>query len=104
MRKDPFQIQAGGLRSGLAYDQDWHEAGNGRQALYTNVPPRHYRFRVIASNNSGLWNQSGDTLEFSIAPSYYQTKWFSASCVARPDNARHHSADWSSATRPRSNP
>jgi hypothetical protein len=37
---------------------------------------------VIASNNSGLWNEIGDTLEFSIAPAYYQTTWFYASCEA----------------------
>ena len=53
-----------------------------RQAFYTNLPPRSYRFRVIASNNSGVWNETGDTLEFSIAPAYYQTNWFRASLVA----------------------
>ena len=41
-----------------------------------------YRFRVIASNNSGVWNEQGDTLEFSIAPAYYQTNWFRAVCAA----------------------
>ena len=64
------------------YDRDWVDAGNRRQAFYTNLPPRHYRFRVKASNNSGVWNETGDTLEFSIAPAYYQTTWFYASCVA----------------------
>ena len=29
-----------------------------------------------------MWNETGDTLEFSIAPAYYQTTWFYASCVA----------------------
>src|SRR5262249_26761327 len=42
----------------------------------------NYRFRVIASNNSGVWNNSGDTLEFSIAPVYYQTNWFRALIAA----------------------
>jgi signal transduction histidine kinase len=36
---------------------------------------------VIACNNSDVWNETGDTLEFSIAPAYYQTPWFYASCV-----------------------
>jgi len=35
---------------------------------------------VIASNNSGVWNEQGATLEFSIAPAYYQTNWFRALC------------------------
>ena len=63
-------------------DGDWNETINGRQAEYTNLAPRQYRFRVIASNNSGVWNEGGDTLEFSIAPAYYQTSWFRALCVA----------------------
>jgi PAS domain S-box-containing protein len=64
------------------YDRDWQDAGNRRQAFYDNLAPRKYRFRVIACNNSGVWNGAGDTLEFSIAPAYYQTKWFKAACVA----------------------
>ena len=63
-------------------DQDWKEVVNERQAQYTNLPPHHYRFRVIASNNSGVWNEQGDTLEFSVDPAYYQTNWFRALGVA----------------------
>jgi len=63
-------------------DRDWYEVGNRRQAFYTNLPPRHYRFRVAACNNSGLWNEEGAFLDFSIAPAYYQTNWFRGLCVA----------------------
>jgi PAS domain S-box-containing protein len=59
-------------------DRDWREVGNRRQAYYTDLPPRHYRFRVTACNNSGVWNESGTFLDFSIAPAYYQTNWFRA--------------------------
>jgi ligand-binding sensor domain-containing protein/signal transduction histidine kinase len=58
------------------YDRDWQDAGNRREAFYTNLPPRQYRFRVIACNNSGVWNEAGAFLDFSIAPAYYQTSWF----------------------------
>src|SRR3974390_3597126 len=34
----------------------------------------------MAANNSGVWNERGDTLEFSIDPAYYQTNWFRALC------------------------
>ena len=64
------------------YDHDWQEAGTRRQAFYTNLPPRNYRFRVIACNNSGVWNEVGASLDFSIAPTYYQTTWFRVSGVA----------------------
>src|ERR1700722_2869992 len=63
-------------------DRDWQDAGNRRQAFYTNLPPRQYRFRVAACNNSGVWNEAGTFLDFSIAPAYYQTTWFRVSCVA----------------------
>jgi len=58
------------------YDKDWQDAGNRRQAFYTNLAPRNYRFRVIACNNSGVWNETGAFLDFAIAPAYYQTIWF----------------------------
>ena len=60
-------------------DLDWKEVVNEREAQYTNLKPRNYRFRVIACNNSGVWNTSGDTLTFSIAPAFYQSNWFGAS-------------------------
>ena len=63
------------------YDREWVDAGNRRQAFYSSLGPKSYRFRVIASNNSGVWNETGDTLDFSIAPAYYQTTWFAALCV-----------------------
>ena len=58
------------------YDSDWQDVGNRRQAFYTNLPPRNYRFRVMACNNSGVWNEVGTYLDITIAPAYYQTTWF----------------------------
>jgi PAS domain S-box-containing protein len=63
-------------------DPDWKEAVNDREVQYSNLGPRTYRFRVMASNNSGVWNETGDTLEFSIEPAYYQTNWFRALIAA----------------------
>jgi hypothetical protein len=57
-------------------DTDWQEAGTRRQAFYSDLGPGQYRFRVIASNNDGIWNDEGATLDFSIAPAWYQTIWF----------------------------
>jgi signal transduction histidine kinase len=63
-------------------DPDWKDIGNERKAFYNDLPPRNYRFRVAASNNSGVWNEAGASLDFSIAPAYYQTVWFRALCAA----------------------
>jgi signal transduction histidine kinase/ligand-binding sensor domain-containing protein len=60
------------------YDRDWQDVGTRRQAFYTGLSPRSYRFRVTASNDSGVWNDIGATLDFSVAPAYYQTTWFAA--------------------------
>jgi signal transduction histidine kinase/ligand-binding sensor domain-containing protein len=62
-------------------DPDWREVVNDRQVHYSNLPPGNYRFRVIASNNSGVWNEKGASLDFSIAPAFWQTLWFRAACV-----------------------
>lgn len=62
-------------------DKDWQEPGARRQAFYTDLWPGHYRFRVIASNNDGVWNETGAVLNFTIAPAWYQTAWFFAFCA-----------------------
>src|SRR5262249_3815110 len=58
------------------------DAGNRREADYNNLGPGWYRFQVVASNNDGVWNNTGASVEFSIAPAYYQTQWFRAACLA----------------------
>jgi signal transduction histidine kinase/ligand-binding sensor domain-containing protein len=63
------------------HDKGWQEPGTRRQAFYNDLRPGHYRFRVTACNNSGVWNEAGTFLDFSIAPAYYQTAWFRAACV-----------------------
>jgi len=63
------------------WDRDWQDVGNRRQAFYNNLSPGNYSFRVTASNNSGVWNEAGTFLDFSVAPAYYQTNWFRLSCV-----------------------
>jgi signal transduction histidine kinase/ligand-binding sensor domain-containing protein len=60
------------------FDHEWHEVGIRRQAIYTNLGPGTYRFQVIASNNDGIWNTTGDALSFTIPPKFYQTNWFLA--------------------------
>ena len=62
-------------------DPDWREVVNDRDVQYSNLGPGTYRFRVIASNNNGVWNERGDSLEFVVDPAYYQTIWFRALCA-----------------------
>ncbi len=68
--KNLFKYKLEGL------DADWLAAGDQRVALYRNVPPGHYVFRVIASNNDGLWSGDGATLHLTLQPHHWQTWWF----------------------------
>ncbi len=63
-------------------ENEWQNVGTRRQAFFTNLRPGTYRFHVIACNDDGLWNSVGDTIGFTIAPAYYQTRWFALMCVA----------------------
>lgn len=62
------------------FDADWVVAGTRRQAFYTNLPPRRYRFRVLAGND-GAWNEVGAARELVITPAVYQTAWFRVAAV-----------------------
>jgi len=62
-------------------DTEWQDAGSSREASYTNLDPASYRFRVIACNNDGVWNEIGATLNFVVLPAFYQTPWFKLLCI-----------------------
>jgi PAS domain S-box-containing protein len=63
-------------------DKNWREVVNDRRVQYSNLGPGHYRFRVTACNNIGVWNEEGALLDFSIEPAFYQTTWFRVLCGA----------------------
>ena len=58
------------------FDSRWFDAETLRTAHYPRLPPRTYRFHVIACNNEGVWNNAGATVSFTVKPHFYQTNWF----------------------------
>ena len=62
-------------------DKNWQDAGTRREALYTRLGPGKYHFRVVACNSDGIWNNVGATLDFGVAPAWYQTTWFAILCA-----------------------
>ncbi len=58
------------------YDPDWVSPENSRLARYVRVPAGEYTFKVIASNNDGIWNETGDSIKITISPPFWQTIWF----------------------------
>jgi signal transduction histidine kinase len=63
-------------------DHEWQEPGSRRQAFYNDLRPGRYRFHVVACNNDGVWNDAGATLNFTVAPAWFQTFWFRFLLVA----------------------
>ncbi|HKF59378.1 MAG TPA: two-component regulator propeller domain-containing protein [Blastocatellia bacterium] len=63
------------------FDQDWSDPVSTREAVYTNLSPGSYRFRVIASNSVGQWNSNEASLAFEIEPLFWQTWWFKVCCA-----------------------
>ncbi|HXC35977.1 MAG TPA: two-component regulator propeller domain-containing protein [Candidatus Acidoferrales bacterium] len=65
-----FRYRIDGLDKGCV------EADTRRVADYDHLPPNDYRFHVIACNSDGVWNKTGASLEFTVLPYFYQTRWF----------------------------
>jgi PAS domain-containing protein len=65
-----------------AFDNSWSQPVAAREAVYTNLGPGSYRFRLVASNSEGLWNGPETAITLNVAPAYYQTYWFRLLCVA----------------------
>ena len=59
------------------FDENWNEVDSTRRFVtYTNLNPDDYIFRVIGSNNDGVWNEEGASIKISITPPWWQTNWF----------------------------
>lgn len=62
-------------------DQNWQDAQGRHEAFYTNLGPGQYRFRVIAANEDGVWNNEGAALDLVITPFFVQTMAFRLLCA-----------------------
>ncbi len=63
------------------FDDGWIQSGTVHSATYTNLDPGTYTFRVKGSNNDGVWNEKGTSIELVILPPWYMTWWFRALLV-----------------------
>ena len=59
-------------------NEDWVDADARQVATFNDVPPGRHRFHVQAMSSHGVWNLTGATVEFFLAPRFYQTWWFYA--------------------------
>lgn len=57
------------------FDKEWSVPGTKREVTYTNLHHGSYTFKVKASNNDGVWNETGATIEILIKPPFWKTNW-----------------------------
>ncbi len=58
------------------FDTEWITSGNRKFASYTNLDGGKYIFRVRGSNNDGIWNNEGASIQIIINPPFWETLWF----------------------------
>jgi signal transduction histidine kinase len=63
------------------FDSGWSEPVAAREAVFTNLSPGPYRFRVIANNPDGAWNSNEGMIAFEVDPLFWQAWWFRAGAV-----------------------
>jgi len=57
------------------FDKKWNYSGSEHKVTYTNLNPGTYTLKVRASNNDGIWNMKGNSLQIIITPPWYNTWW-----------------------------
>lgn len=60
------------------FEKNWSPPSAERLTTYSNLPPGTYTFKVISSNNEGVWNHIPASFSFTIDRPFYKTWWFIA--------------------------
>ncbi|MCD4719461.1 MAG: histidine kinase [Desulfobacula sp.] len=57
------------------FEKEWNHIGNRRYGKYTNIPGGKYVLRLFGSNNDGVWNYKGASLQIHVATKPWKTWW-----------------------------
>lgn len=57
------------------FDEEWRVVTAERKAIYTNLSPGEYIFRVKSTNRNGQWADNERALYITIMPPWYKTRW-----------------------------
>ncbi|HEX3384975.1 MAG TPA: two-component regulator propeller domain-containing protein [Mucilaginibacter sp.] len=58
------------------FDKGWNFVGSKNEAVYTNIPPGDYTFKVKSQNGEGKWSPRVLTLKVTVVPPFWLTWWF----------------------------
>jgi signal transduction histidine kinase/ligand-binding sensor domain-containing protein/CheY-like chemotaxis protein/AraC-like DNA-binding protein len=57
------------------FNKDWLTTdARNRRVTFTNLNPGNYVFRVIGSNNDGVWNEKGISMNIKVLPPFWKSK------------------------------
>lgn len=54
-------------------DKEWNYTNTNKSVSYAKLPPGNYTFKVKGSNNDGLWNEEGASIEIEIMPPWWKS-------------------------------
>lgn len=57
------------------FRDEWIDAGNQNTAVFTNLSPGDYTFKVKAANSDGVWNDTGTSVRLTVIPPLWQNWW-----------------------------
>jgi signal transduction histidine kinase len=75
-------------------ETDWNDAGTDRTARYARLPYGDFRFRVIAANREGVWNETGAGIDIVVIPPFWRTTWFMWLMIAAVGVAAYGGHRW----------
>lgn len=65
----------------VGFDNQWHDAGNDRSAIYPRLPPGNYFFHVKGCNSDAIWNNDGFSIALTVPPLFWQTWSFKFAAI-----------------------
>lgn len=57
-------------------DKYWITSNTENKVTYSHIPPGKYTFKVIASNNDGVWAETEKSIKIKVLPPWWLSWWF----------------------------
>ncbi|MEZ4901981.1 MAG: two-component regulator propeller domain-containing protein [Spirosomataceae bacterium] len=55
------------------FDKEWNNVGTVTTAIYTNIDPGSYKFRLKAKSEDGAWQTPETTIDIIVSPPFWRT-------------------------------
>ncbi len=58
------------------FDNTWRYSGHQNNVTFTNLPAGDFTLHVKGTNNDGVWNEAGTSIQIMVLPQFYKSWWF----------------------------